>query len=197
MNIRCSLLMQFVHLARSTVEHVGVSRRIEDEPELTHLCEMIDTLKGRDPEIIILDFIDMEEEENQAKVLEALGNELKSDRSRTKLLQISDFGLVEITRKRVKQSLERLLCQPCPYCMGSGRIKSETTICYDIQRELLKSRTSIEGKHLIVRANPTVARVFREDEYRLVQDLEEILNSTITIKSDDNLHHEQFDVAAV
>jgi ribonuclease G len=81
--------------------------------------------------------------------------------------------------------------------MGSGRIKSETTICYDIQRELLKSRSSIEGKHLIIRANPAVARVFREDEYRLVQDLEEILNSTITIKSDDNLHHEQFDVATV
>jgi len=184
----------------NTGKYVG-KKRLEDTVVRTNLeavKAIVRQVRLRDlGGIIILDFIDMEEKENQARVLEALENELKSDRSRTKLLQISDFGLVEITRKRVKQSLERLLCQPCPYCMGSGRIKSETTICYDIQRELLKSRTAIEGKHLIVRANPAVARVFREDEYRLVQDLEEILNSTITIKSDDNLHHEQFDVMAV
>ncbi len=184
----------------NTGKYVG-KKRLEDTVVRTNLeavKAIVRQVRLRDlGGIIILDFIDMEEKENQARVLEALENELKSDRSRTKLLQISDFGLVEITRKRVKQSLERLLCQPCPYCMGSGRIKSETTICYDIQRELLKSRTTIEGKHLIVRANPAVARVFREDEYRLVQDLEEILNSTITVKSDDNLHHEQFDVMAV
>jgi ribonuclease G len=184
----------------NTGKYVG-KKRLEDTVVRTNLeavKAIVRQIRLRDlGGIIILDFIDMEEKENQARVLEALENELKSDRSRTKLLQISDFGLVEITRKRVKQSLERLLCQPCPYCMGSGRIKSETTICYDIQRELLKSRTAIEGKHLIVRANPAVARVFREDEYRLVQDLEEILGSTITVKSDDNLHHEQFDVAAV
>src|SRR5881394_854673 len=106
--------------------------------------------------IIVLDFIDMEDPENRAKLFETLENEIKKDRSKTKILQISEFGLIEMTRKRVRQSLERSLTQACPYCGGGGRIKSNTTISLEIWRELMKLRDLHEGQDVIVRINPVI-----------------------------------------
>ena len=96
--------------------------------------------------IIVLDFIDMEEKKNRQKVFQAVEQELRSDRAPSKAVQVSDFGLIIITRKRVKQSLERQLTEPCPYCSGTGTIKSSATICYEILTEMQKVGADLDGQ---------------------------------------------------
>ena len=119
--------------------------------------------------IIVLDFIDMEEKKNRQKVLQAVEQELKKDRSPSKALQVSDFGLVIITRKRVKQSLERVLTEPCPYCSGTGVIKSSSTICYEILSEVKKIGADLNGHRLLLRVNPDIARALKEEESAVLQ----------------------------
>jgi len=110
---------------------------------------------------------------------------------------VSDFGLVIVTRKRVKQSLERQLTEPCPYCSGSGSIKSSSTICYEILTEMKKIGPELEGQGVILRVNPDIARALKEEEAMLLRDVQQMLGRPITIKPDTHLHHEQFDVMAV
>ncbi|MGZ7032892.1 MAG: Rne/Rng family ribonuclease, partial [Thermoanaerobaculia bacterium] len=126
----------------NTGKYVG-KKNLEETVFRTNLeaaKEIVRQIRLRDlGGIIVLDFIDMEETEHRAALFETLENEIKKDRSKTKILQISDFGLIEMTRKRVRQSLERSLTQACPYCGGSGRIKSNMTIALEIWRELMKA----------------------------------------------------------
>ena len=127
----------------NTGRYVGKrTGRLEDTIVKTNLeavNEIVRQIRLRDlGGIIVLDFIDMEERKNRQKVFQAVELELKKDRSPSKLLQVSDFGLVIVTRKRVKQSLERVLTEPCPYCTGTGIIKSSSTICYEILSEVKK-----------------------------------------------------------
>jgi ribonuclease G len=136
-------------------------------------------------------------EKNRQKVLQAVEQELKKDRSPSKALQVSDFGLIIITRKRVKQSLERVLTEPCPYCSGSGVIKSSSTICYEILSEVRKVGPDLNGHRLLLRVNPDIARALKEEESAVVKDLRDCLGKDVTIKADVQLHHEQFDVMAV
>ena len=123
--------------------------------------------------------------------------ELRKDRSPSKAVQVSDFGLVIVTRKRVKQSLERQLTEPCPYCSGSGSIKSASTICSEILMELRKIGPELDGRGVILRVNPDIARALKEEESAVLRDLEQMLGKPITIKPDMHLHHEQFDVMAL
>jgi ribonuclease G len=147
--------------------------------------------------IIVLDFIDMEEKKNRQKVFQAMDQELRKDRSPSKAVQVSDFGLIIITRKRVKQSLERQLTEPCPYCSGSGAIKSSSTICYEILAELRKVAADLDGRGVMLRVNPDIARALKEEERGVLRDIEASLGRAVTIKPDPHLHHEQFDVMAV
>jgi ribonuclease G len=147
--------------------------------------------------IIVLDFIDMEESENRARVFEALEQEIRKDRSKTKILQISEFGLVEMTRKRVRQSLERSLTQACPYCGGSGRIKSNATVILEIWRQLNKLTDLHEGQEVIVRVNPEIYASLQHDGEPFFDEVESALNVHLVFKPDDNLHHEQFDVMKI
>ena len=110
---------------------------------------------------------------------------------------MSDFGLVIITRKRVKQSLERVLTEPCPYCSGTGVIKSSSTICYEILSEVKKIGADLNGHSLLLRVNPDIARALKEEERAVLKDLKQSLGKDVTIKPDVQLHHEQFDVMAV
>ncbi|MFQ5911944.1 MAG: ribonuclease E/G [Nitrospinota bacterium] len=145
--------------------------------------------------IIIIDFIDMEREENKEKVFEALVQELKADRSRTKILKISEMGLVEMTRKRVRESLSRTLCQPCPYCDGRGIIKSTTTVCYEILREIQRVRShEPKAAKLKVNAHPSVAGLLLEDESVHLERLEQELSIKVVVKADKDLHQEGFEV---
>ncbi len=187
----------------NTGRYVGKksSGRLEDTIVKTNLeavKEIVRQLRLRDlGGIIVLDFIDMDEKKNRQRVLQAVELELKKDRSPSKALQVSDFGLVIITRKRVKQSLERVLTEPCPYCSGTGVIKSSSTICYEILSEVKKVGPDLNGHRLLLRVNPDIARALKEEESAVLQDLEQSIGKDVTIKPDVHLHHEQFDVMAV
>jgi ribonuclease G len=187
----------------NTGRYVGKksSGRLEDTIVKTNLeavKEIVRQVRLRDlGGIIVLDFIDMEEKKNRQKVLQAVEQELKKDRSPSKALQVSDFGLIIITRKRVKQSLERVLTEPCPYCSGSGSIKSTSTICYEILSEVKKIGPDLNGHRLLLRVNPDIARALKEEESAVLLDLKQSIGKDVTIKPDLQLHHEQFDVMAV
>jgi len=180
----------------NTGKYVG-KRNLEETVFRTNLeaaKEIVRQIRLRDlGGIIVLDFIDMEDLANRAALFDAFENEIKKDRSKTKILQISEFGLIEMTRKRVRQSLERSLTQPCPYCSGSGRIKSNTTISLEIWRELMKLRDLHEGQDVIVRVNPTVYNSLDP----IFDEVERSLGIHIIFKPDDSLHHEQFDVVRI
>jgi ribonuclease G len=177
------------------------SGRLEDTIVKTNLeavKEIVRQIRLRDlGGIIVLDLIDMEDRKNRQKVYQAVEQELKKDRSPSKALQVSDFGLVIVTRKRVKQSLERVLTEPCPYCAGTGVIKSSSTICYEILNEVKKISGDLNGHRLLLRVNPDIARALREEENGVMNDLRASLGKDVTVKPDVQLHHEQFDVMAV
>src|SRR6187402_2316418 len=187
----------------NTGRYVGkkTADRLEDtilKTNLEAVKEIVRQIRLRDlGGIIVLDFIDMEEKKNRQKVLQTVEQELRKDRAPSKALQVSDFGLVIITRKRVKQSLERVLTEPCPYCTGSGVIKSSSTICYEILSEVKKIGPDLNGHRLLLRVNPEIARALKEEESAVVRDLRSSLGKDVTIKPDFQLHHEQFDVMAV
>jgi len=180
----------------NTGKYVG-KKNLEETVFRTNLeaaKEIVRQIRLRDlGGIIVLDFIDMEDLANRAALFEAFENEIKKDRSKTKILQISEFGLIEMTRKRVRQSLERSLTQPCPYCSGSGRIKSNTTISLEIWRELMKLRDLHEGQDVIVRVNPVVYNSLDP----IFDEVERNLGIHLVFKPDDSLHHEQFDVVRI
>ena len=185
----------------NTGRYVGKrTGRLEDTIVKTNLeavKEIVRQLRLRDlGGIIVLDLIDMEEKKNRQKVFQEVEKELRKDRSPSKALQVSDFGLVIVTRKRVKQSIERQLTDPCPYCSGSGSIKSASTICYEILTEMKKICGDIEGQGVILRVNPDIARALKEEESAMLRDLQQTLGKPVTIKPDTHLHHEQFDVMA-
>jgi ribonuclease G len=186
----------------NTGRYVGKrTGRLEDTIVKTNLeavKEIVRQLRLRDlGGIIVLDLIDMEEKKNRQKVFQEFEKELRKDRSPSKALQVADFGLVIVTRKRVKQSLERQLTEPCPYCSGSGSIKSSSTICYEILTELQKIGAELNGQGVILRVNPDIARALKEEEKAVLRDLQQALGKPITIKPDTHLHHEQFDVMAI
>jgi len=177
------------------------SGRLEDTIVKTNLeavKEIVRQIRLRDlGGIIVLDLIDMEDRKNRQKVYQAVETELGKDRSPSKALQVSDFGLVIVTRKRVKQSLERVLTEPCPYCSGTGVIKSSSTICYEILSEVKKVSPELNGRRLLLRVNPDIARALKEEEHAVVKDLRQSIGKDVTIRADVHLHHEQFDVMAV
>ena len=150
--------------------------------------------------IIVLDLIDMEERRNRTRVMQALQDALRHDKSPTKVLSFNDFGLVIMTRKRVKQSLERTLCAPCQYCQGAGLIKSPQTVCYELLEEARRLGKAMNGdrsnKQATLRINPEVARVLRGQERDVLNEIEEYLGP-VDINSDPIVHQEQFDFAFI
>ena len=147
--------------------------------------------------IIVVDFIDMEERKSRREVLGALEQELRKDRSPTKLLSVNEFGLVILTRKRVKQSLDKLLLPPCPYCSGSGQVKSVSTVCSEIYDEVRKLAPDMPGRKLVLRVNPEVARALEGDESSVLRSLSASCRRRARGAGDPLLHQEQFDVVAV
>jgi Rne/Rng family ribonuclease len=147
--------------------------------------------------IIVLDLIDMEERRNRQRVMTTLQDALRHDKSPTKVLSFNDFGLVIMTRKRVKQSLERTLCSPCSYCQGAGLIKSPQTICYEILEQARRLSREGEGdgsRQVLLRVNPEVARALRGPERDVLTEIEDYLGA-VDVTSDVRVHQEQFDFA--
>jgi ribonuclease G len=174
------------------------STRLEDTIVRTNLeavKEIVRQMRLRDlGGIIVIDFIDMEERRNREKVMAALEESLKADRAPSKVLRFNEFGLVAITRKRTKQALERTLCQPCPYCTGSGMVKSIPTLCYEIQAEARKMSAEIESGSLTLRVHPEIAKALKTRESSLMEELEGWTKKSIIIQADPTLHWEQYDI---
>ena len=147
--------------------------------------------------IIVIDFIDMDEPKNRERVSAELESELKRDRAKTKLLKISEFGLIELTRKRTKRSLDRMLSRSCPYCEGSGRVKSAETLSFEIMQQIKKSVDTFEGDSIVIRAHPEVA-AYLEGALQTILDLEmKNRNLKIAVRSDSSMHYEQFDIMTI
>jgi ribonuclease G len=157
--------------------------------------EIVRQLRLRDlGGIIVVDFIDMEERKSRHSVLSALEQELRLDRSPSKLVAIDEFGLVVITRKRVRDSLEHTLCQPCPYCAGSGSIKSVATVCLEIYDEVRQLANDCAGSPITLRVSPQVARALDHDERPMLTELAALVGGDIHVQPDPLLHQEQFDI---
>ncbi len=159
------------------------------------VTELVRQIRLRDlGGIIVVDFIDMEEKKSRQKVMAALEQELRRDRSPSKVLSVNEFGLVILTRKRVRQSLERTLCEPCPYCTGSGMVKTVATVCSEIYDEVKKLAPDVKGQGVSLRVNPEVARALGAEEAPVLKDLAALLGHDIRVHGDPLLHQEQFDV---
>ena len=183
----------------NTGKYVGKTNRLEDTIVKTNteaIKEIVRQIRLRDlGGIIVIDFIDMDERKNRQKVMQTLEEAMRVDRAPYKILQFNDFGLVAITRKRVKQSLERTLCAPCPHCEGAGYVKSPQTVVSEILTEARKLSKSIQGKDVMLRVHPDVAKVLKSHQNKFLEELEEMLRRPVLIKSDPQLHHEKFDLA--
>ena len=146
--------------------------------------------------IIIIDFIDMEEAKNRRKVLDVLHRELAKDKIPSRILRFNDFGLVAITRKRDRSSLEKTLCQPCCYCEGKGMTKSLRTIAYSIHGEVRKTRRHFgKSPELLVRCHPQVAETLREHEPEVIEEVEAMTGKAVAIQADPLLHVESFSIS--
>jgi len=183
----------------NTGKFVGKSNRLEDTILKTNteaIKEIVRQIRLRDlGGIIVVDFIDMEERKNRQRVMQALEEAMRADRAPNKILQFNDFGLVAITRKRVKQSLERTLCAPCPYCEGSGYVKSIQTVVGDILQAAHQIAPAVEGKEVMLRVNLEVAKVLKSSDNDYLEELEEILGRPVLVTGDAALHQEKFDLA--
>jgi Rne/Rng family ribonuclease len=181
----------------NTGKYVGKTTRLEDtifKTNLDAIKEIVRQIRLRDlGGIIVIDFIDMDERRNRQKIMQALEEELQNDRAPSKVLQFNDFGLVAITRKRVKQSLERTLGSPCPYCSANGYVKSPQTVCNEIYTEMRKMARHFEHD-ITLRVNPEVAKELKANNGKWLSEMEELTTHNILVKADPTLHQEQFDM---
>lgn len=177
-------------VGKKNLEDTIVKTNLEAAKEVARQVRLRD-LGG----IIIVDFIDMESEENKRRVVSTLEQELVSDRARTNVLDITELGLVQMTRKRVRESLKQQLYQPCPYCKGQGFIQSEETICYEIQNSIQRLvSTTDEQRGIQVRAHPAIIKKLQNEEREIIQSIREIYGRKVQLQGDEKLHREQFDV---
>ena len=182
----------------NTGKYVGKTARLEDtilKTNLDAIPEIVRQIRLRDlGGIIVIDFIDMDERRNRQKVTAALEDALTADRAPSKVLQFNDFGLVAITRKRVKQSLERTLSVPCLTCTGTGMVKSPTTVANELYTEMRKMMRHFERGDVMLRVHPEVVKVLKANNAKWLNELEEMIGKTILVKSDPALPPEQFDI---
>lgn len=144
--------------------------------------------------IIIVDFIDMAKEENRQKVLKTMDLELKNDRAKASVVNISPLGLVEITRKRVQESLTRSLSEPCPYCEGRGIVKSKLTVCYDILREVRRIAPFFRGKKVYIEAHPDVVDLILDDEKGSLDEIELMMDINVEVMPNETFHIHDYEV---
>ena len=145
--------------------------------------------------LIVIDFIDMERESDRERVFMALREALEKDRAQTTVLKMSELGLIEMSRKRTRENINLFLTEPCFYCDGRGRLKSPTTVCYDIFRDLERETASGDGGKAYLLVNPEIERVLKEDERDSVVELEKKINRRIIIIGKEDFHLEQYEIS--
>jgi ribonuclease G len=146
--------------------------------------------------IIIVDFIDMEKYENRERVFNAFVDAMKKDRAKNTMSHITELGLIQMTRKRVRESLGRTLCESCPYCEGKGFVKASRSLCYEIFRKITRLAKH-GGERIIVTAHPAVAELLTDEERTGVEDIEHKYNVKITIRESRNFHQENYEVTVL
>jgi ribonuclease G len=146
--------------------------------------------------IIIIDFIDMEKAENRAKVFSSFIDEMKKDRAKNTIYNISELGIIQMTRKRVRESLGRVLCEQCPYCESKGFVKSARTIVYEIFRKLKKMQLP-RNTTAIIKASPAVADLLSDEERQGIEDIENIYGIKLIIKEDEAVHQENYEISVL
>jgi ribonuclease G len=147
--------------------------------------------------LIVIDFIDMEKKPNRERVFTALKEALSRGKAKTHILKMSELGLIEMTRKRTRENLNRLLSEPCFYCEGRGTLKSKKTICYEVFRDIERETISMGGSgDIFVNVHPEIAHVLKEEEQESVVDLERRVKRRITISEKEGLHMEQYEILA-
>jgi len=147
--------------------------------------------------IVIIDFIDMEKKSNQEKVYNALVEALKKDRSKTNVLPMSDMGLIEMTRKRVKKPLTRTICEPCSYCEGEGYLLSKQSVCYNIYREVVRDTQDMTGGKISLSVNPEIAELLHGEENHIILSLEEKIGKQIIIYPNQQFYFEDFEAVEI
>jgi ribonuclease G len=177
------------YVGRTSLEETTVKINLEAVREIVYQLRLRN-VGG----IIIIDFIDMKSEENRDKVYQALVDTLRADRSKTTICKISELGLVEMTRKRVRESLARSLSEGCPYCSGEGVIKSKKTICYEIFRALERQGALLSGKQVFLHVHPALAEELFGEERRFLEKLENRYGVKVNISASDKLHIEQYQI---
>ncbi len=183
----------------NTGKYVG-KKNLEEtvlKTNLDAIREIVRQVRLRDlGGIIVIDFIDMEKEDHRRKVIESFQEQLKADRTRTNVQQLSELGLVEMTRKRIRQSLGRILTKTCPYCHGDGRIKSELTVYHVLLRELSRMSGRLIGDEVLIRVHPNLARLLLENRSRRLSHMEKLYQKKFTVQADENLHEIEFNLSA-
>lgn len=178
------------YVGKSSLEDTILKTNIEAVKEIAYQIRLRN-LGG----IIIIDFIDMEKDENRAKLFTVFQEAMSRDRAKSTILQVSELGLIEMTRKRVRESLGRVLCEPCPYCDGKGFVKSPTTVCYEIFRELRKTDITKRNGKILVTAHPSVIDLIYEEEREKFENIERERGLRIIAKADKSYHQEYYEVA--
>ncbi len=144
--------------------------------------------------IIIIDFIDMDDEEDREELYEAFKKAMEDDKSKVNILKLSEFGLVQMTRKRLSESLTQIMCEPCCYCGGDGFLKSRRTICYEIFRKITKDARKISASGVVIKVHPKVADMMLNEEAANIEELEKITGKRFTITAVPDMHIKRYDI---
>lgn len=144
--------------------------------------------------IIIIDFIDMEKKQSQEKVFNALKEALSKDKSKTNILPISEMGLIQMTRKRIRSPLIQALCEPCFYCEGEGKLLSKQTMCYNIYREIQRESLDMAGSKVDLHVHPEIAELLHVEENHLISSLEKMIGRQIVIYPEPKYHLQEFEI---
>jgi len=177
------------YVGKYNLEETISKTNLEAVKEITYQIRLRD-IGG----IIIIDFIDMDKETNRHKVYNALKEALKKDKSKTHVLPMSEMGLIQMTRKRVRESLTRKMCEPCFYCEGEGYLISKQTICYNIFREILREAVDMRGEKITLKVNPEIAELLHDEESGIIENLEKTIGKRIIIYPNNEFHMEEIDV---
>ncbi|QNN59177.1 ribonuclease G [Diaphorobacter ruginosibacter] len=147
--------------------------------------------------IVIVDFIDMVREDHQSAVLSEFRKQLARDRVKTMVGGFSQLGLVEMTRKRTRESLAHMLCEPCPTCMGVGQVKTSRTVCYEILREVLREARQFNPREFKVIASPKVVELFLDEESQHLAGLSDFIGKPISLHAESDMGQEQYDIVLI
>ena len=177
------------YVGRQSLEETILKTNLEAVKEIAYQIRLRD-IGG----LIIIDFIDMERKSNRERVSNALKEALKKDRSKTHVLPMSDLGLIEMTRKRTRETLNRMLCEPCFYCEGEGYLRSRRTICYNIYRDMRRESGEMMAPYIALKVHPEIAELLLGEESSMIDALETALGKKVIVRPDLHFHLEQYEM---